>query len=43
MKDIISERGKFLTVTGKVVKIQRDGDVFWSFLTDDSGNTSYLF
>jgi hypothetical protein len=43
MKDIVSERGKFLTVTGNIVKIQRDGDVFWSILTDDSGNPCYLF
>jgi hypothetical protein len=42
MKDIVSERGKYLTVSGTVLQIQRDGDAFWATLFDDAGNANYL-
>lgn len=42
MKEIDAHRGSFISVTGTVVQVQRDGQLFWSTLMDDTGAFSYL-
>lgn len=42
MKDMVTGRGRFVSVSGTVLQIQREGSVFWSTFTEDTGSPCYL-